>query len=243
MGGHPLADNTPLIPLRIVAAKGPSRSFKDVSEFPERTLPCDPQSCWSEWQKEILQFQCDWRVATKEIVLEAQIRSPDGPKDVRVLVDTGARIPIAFRTGLLDATRLLQALFPVRFSMADGQPMNGGSHGAFLEIRLPVRQNHTEVLVRTAPLFAYEAPIVGSDLIIGYPFLKVFGIMVDTIHDCLSLNACNDPRHDPLSDLDEANLCLSPLVRCLLIRMKRIGASLRRSWLWHLRALHPLSVI
>ena len=36
--------------------------------------------------------------------------------------------------------------------------------------------------------------------------------MVDTTHDCLSLDQCNAPRHDCLVDPDEANRCLSPSI-------------------------------
>ena len=152
MGGDPQAiNNTPIIPLRSVANSGPIRSFKDVPESPERTLSVDPRSCWSQWQKEILEFQCDWRVSPKELVLEAQLRSPVGPQDVRALIDTGARIPIAFRQGLIDAVALHKAQFPVRFSVADGQPMDGGSHGTFVEILMPVKQDGMDILVRTTP--------------------------------------------------------------------------------------------
>ena len=188
MGVDPSAKQTPLIPLRRVTDCKPTRSIKNIPECQEWTLSTDPRSCWSEWQKEVLDFQCDWRISTKEIVLEAQIWSLVGPQDVHILIDTGARIPIAFRSGLIEDKLLHKAQFPVKFSVADGQPMSGGTHGTFLGIKLPIKQNNKEVLVRTAPLFAYEASIVGMDLIIGYPFLKAFGISIDTSQDCLTLD-------------------------------------------------------
>ena len=42
------------------------------------------------------------------------------------------------------------------------------------------------VFVKTRPLFAYEANVHGVDLIIGYPFLKAFNLVIDCGRDRLS---------------------------------------------------------
>ena len=98
------------------------RPFPSDNSVPCKTLPCDSLSCWSDWQSEILTYQCDWRSAPKEIILEAQIKYGNSVQNVRVLVDTGARVPIAFRKGLVEESQLIKAQFPGRFSVADGQP-------------------------------------------------------------------------------------------------------------------------
>ena len=56
------------------------------------SLQCDPKGFWDAWRKEILAFQCDWRVSTKELLLQAQFKDSDGIHEVRILVDTGAKI-------------------------------------------------------------------------------------------------------------------------------------------------------
>ena len=168
---------------------------KDPYPSMMRRLSCNPKRFWESWRQEVLKLKCDWRVSTKELVLRAQVRSSAGIHDVKVLVDTGAKIPLAFRKGLFAKEALKVAQFPVHFSVADGQPMEGGTHGAFLQLRLPVHTDQGLVLAKTARLFAYEANIRGMDVIVGYPFLKSFGLSVDTSNDSLCLRKkASSPR-------------------------------------------------
>ena len=67
-----------------------------------------------------------------------------------------------------------------------------------MEIRLPVKNGTESFPVRTVPLFAYEADLHGTDIIIGYPFLKAFGLQVDTACDCLKMSAA--PKDQSLRD-------------------------------------------
>ena len=130
----------------------------------------------------------DWRISTKELVLSALVRCAAGRKKVSVLIDTGAKIPLVFRQGLFDPKVLKKACFPVHFSTADGQSMEGGTHGLFLEFRLPVWSRGRLISAKTCSLFAYEANIHGVDIIMGYPFLKVFNLCVDAHHDRLAVS-------------------------------------------------------
>ena len=41
--------------------------------------------------------------------------------------------------------------------------------------------------VTCEPVWAYEAELHASDLILGYPFLQGFGMLVDPVDNCLSL--------------------------------------------------------
>ena len=92
---------------------------------------------------------------------------------MKTLVDTGAKIPLVFRKGLLASKSLRKATFPVHFSMVDGQRMEGGTHGIFVELQFPVYREGRLINAKTVKLFAYEADIRGIDVIVGYPFLKV----------------------------------------------------------------------
>ena len=154
-----------------------------------RRLTCNPKGFWSAWQREVLGLQDDWRLSAKELVLQAQLKCSTGVHAVQVLVDTGAKIPLVFRNGLIPLKALKKASFPVHFSTADGHDMEGGTRGLFMEMRLPAISKGRLVVARTVPLFAYEADIHGVDVIIGYPFLKVFNLVVDTINDNLVLGS------------------------------------------------------
>ena len=133
----------------------------------------------------MLQLKRDWRTSAKEMVLQGTLKSAKSTLDVSILVDTGAKIPLAFRKGLLAESTLRKAAFPVHFSLADGQAMDGGKRGTFLELRLPVWAKGQLITAKTTPLFAYEANIVGVDIIMWYQFLKAFALHVDTEQDRL----------------------------------------------------------
>ena len=165
-----------------------------------RRLPCNPKRFWTTWREEVLRPCHDWRISTKELVVEAHARWPKGRRTVRVLVDTGAKIPLVFRKNLFPKTSLKKACFPVNFTTVDGQRMEGGNHGLFLELWLPVHRQGRLINARTCSLFAYEADIQGIDIIMGYPFLKVFNLFVDTEHDCLSLQPSSAHPQVGLSD-------------------------------------------
>ena len=135
---------------------------------------CDPKGVWREWMSGFLSPSSDWRVAARELLLDVSIKCSAGSFAARALVDTGARIPLVFRPGLLPPGTVQPAKFPVQFSTATGAPMVGGTSGLMLQLVLPVEASTELFLVKTTPLFAYEADVVGCDLIIGYPFLKAF---------------------------------------------------------------------
>jgi hypothetical protein len=43
-----------------------------------RKLSCDPKGFWKTWQQEILNLQCDWRTAAKELLLHAEVKTVSG---------------------------------------------------------------------------------------------------------------------------------------------------------------------
>ena len=97
-GGDPLADDTPNILLRcIVTTDGGSLKGEPLS-LPLRRLSCDPKEFWTGWRQEILPLCADWRVAVKELVLPAHVKSRCGLQEASILLDTGAKIPLAFRS-------------------------------------------------------------------------------------------------------------------------------------------------
>ena len=182
-----MAVKTPMIRLHRIACAGSVRFQEDLHSVVIRRLPCNPKGFWKKWREDVLRLHQDWRISAKELVLSATLKCAAAMHKVRVLVDTGAKIPLVFRRGLLAGDALRKATFPVQFSMVDGQNMEGGSHGIFVELRLPVNVAGRLIDARTVPLFAYEANIHGIDVIVGYPFLKVFNLSVDTMNDRLVL--------------------------------------------------------
>jgi len=151
-----------------------------------RELAANTNAYLHRWRSDVLRLQGDWRVEPLELLLKARMKCVAGWMNVQVLVDTGAKIPVAFRKGLVDRKVLKEASFLVKVSVADGQQMEGGTHGMSIQLHLPVRRNRKFIIGKCVPLFGYEAAITGADVIIGYPFLKAFHLKVDTANDCLT---------------------------------------------------------
>ena len=84
-----------------------------------------------------------------------------------------------------------------------------------MEIRLPVKDGTESFTVRTVPLFAYEADLHGTDIIIEYPFLKAFGLQVDTACDCLKMSASTkSPKLAGPLDVDRQDMAVPLDVGC-----------------------------
>ena len=122
------------IQLRRLEGTGCAPIFEDIQAAVKQRLSCSPKVFWHAWRKDILRISQEWRISTKELVRQAHFKAAAGRQQFRVLVDTGAKIPLVFRHGLFPRRVLRKACFPVNFTTADGQLMPGGTHGLFLEI-------------------------------------------------------------------------------------------------------------
>ena len=71
--------------------------------------------------------------------------------------------------------------------------MSGGTKGTMLSLVLPVMKEGKCQLVRCKPIWCYEAQISGVDMILGYPFLKAFRMMVNCPKDCLVTHRTSHP--------------------------------------------------
>jgi hypothetical protein len=73
-----------------------------------------------------------------ELIIHCQIRVGNFSTKASVLIDTGCRIPMLFRTGLIPQEYLERAQKTIAIVTADGTPMAGGTHGCKLEVVLPI---------------------------------------------------------------------------------------------------------
>jgi hypothetical protein len=107
----------------------------------------------------------------------------------RALVDTGASFAILLGRGLLPKQCLSKCARPVQLTNASGVAMEGGTHGASVQIALPVVDDRQEagnvVEALCSALWAVEMDMPGSEVILGYPFLSLFRLLVDPVAHCL----------------------------------------------------------
>ena len=96
-------------------------------------------------------------------------------------MDTGAAISLVLRHGTFLESDLKKSSWPVKFVTASGAVMPGGTTGLKLELTLPISGFPEQGIGRIGcePVWAYEADLHSTDLIIGYPFLAGFGLAVD----------------------------------------------------------------
>jgi hypothetical protein len=126
-----------------------------------------------------------------ELMVQATIQVDNFSCRASVLVDTGCRIPLLFRKGLIPGDILEPARRPIRISTADGTPMKGGGRGCVLRIKLPVAGLDGSPVTEFCcePAWGYEASVRTCDLILGYPFLKICQLVVDCPSDMLKSTA------------------------------------------------------
>jgi len=86
-------------------------------------LSCNPKRFWKAWQEKVLQLKADWRVSSKELTVDAHVKTTAGIQKAKILIDTGAKIPLAFRKDFVDQRHVRVAVFPVRCSMGDEKSM------------------------------------------------------------------------------------------------------------------------
>ena len=103
----------------------------------------------------------------------------------RVLIDTGCRVALLVRSGLISKWK--DASRPLSFTTASGAPMPGGLRGAMFHLTLSVQGEHGPFPARLTPVWGYEAALEGPDMIVGYPLLSLFGLMIDARANCLRL--------------------------------------------------------
>ena len=144
-----------------------------------------------------------------------KVSSGTGTRSARALIDTGASFPITLNTGFLPRKALQKSRFPVRFTNASGFRMLGGDLGAPVRVSLPVFEDSPgdSTLVESccAALWAMTVSIADVDVILCYPFLKLFGLTVDSARDCLRFSAQQEPLGiRPPSALEQMCFLASP---------------------------------
>ena len=109
-----------------------------------------------------------------ELIFPVISESCEGEKTLRTPIDTGCRMGLCVRTGVFAESSLQPARFPVLIQTANGEFCKGGSKGLDLTLTMSVQDGDRTKKVRLEPYWCYEAGIKEVDLIIGYPYLKVF---------------------------------------------------------------------
>ena len=122
-----------------------------------------------------------------ELILQAEISVKNFHTSAKILVDTGCRIPLLFRAGLIPSNLLVRAKQAIKISTADNTPIAGGSHGCHIILHIPIMDSRMDTIdiMTCGPHWGYECGVFGCDLIIGYNFLKINALMVDCPSDSL----------------------------------------------------------
>ena len=96
------------------------------------------RSAWKSWELEHESPDPVFSCRQMELMVRATIGVGSFTCQASVLVDTGCRIPLLFRRGLIPRALLEPAQRPIQIYTADGTPMLGGSRGCVMRVTLPV---------------------------------------------------------------------------------------------------------
>jgi hypothetical protein len=123
---------------------------------------------WNSWRDNNFTPDPALCVPPMELLVQAEIRTQNFSTKCKILVDTGCRIPLLFRTGLIPNSLLVKAKYPIKIMTADNSPMCGGDLGCFLDILLPIIPKHHSQpphIQNFLGTWSYESGIRGSDVI------------------------------------------------------------------------------
>ena len=174
----------------------PPVPINNISANPPGQLrPVDPPA-FRSWEIEGRTPDPCLRIRHYDLIIPARIAVNDFEQEVRVLIDTGCRIPILFREDLIPPLYLSNAKQVLNLVTADSTPMGGGKRGCFLHLDLPVFSGRQGDPPRKhfGPCWGYESGIQGSDLIIGYKFLSDNLLVVDCPSDILRDSSTQNSR-------------------------------------------------
>ena len=146
------------------------------------SLDVSTHKYWQGWKGSVRKLRFQVPKSGYALIIPVKATCEDSREYMlRALVDTGAAIPLVFKSGVLPSEKLMKSTYPVKFLTASGAVMSGGTSGCKLELSFAVAIPGTEDCERVhcESVWAYEAELHSCDLIIGYPFLSGFGLGVD----------------------------------------------------------------
>ena len=188
----------------IISADSEVDSLMTDSHNPVLTLSLNPDThmYWQNWKKGVPRLRY---IPSGDNSLTISVQASTGTgttKQLLALVDTGAAMPLVVKSGLFPLTEIQKSVWPVKFVTASGTVMPGGTTGVKVEISFAVAvpQEHgvpggdkfDKQVVVCEPIWAYEADLHKTDLILGYPFLKGFGLAVDPVAEALIFSPVSD---------------------------------------------------
>lgn len=157
-----------------------------------------------------------------ELVVDTHIKvgNPGLFVPVKILIDSGSRVPILFRRNLFQ--NLTPARRPIKMCTATNSPLPGGSMGAVVSMALPIAfpeegGDLKEKKFRVSD-WGYEGAIGGGgvDIIVGYPVLVRYGIAILPRLDCLALdnphNCRITVRPAGITNFQTAQVCEVPVI-------------------------------
>ena len=123
-----------------------------------------------------------------ELVLPVRIQFFGGQRQElggSMLIDFGSEVLALAPESFFWGCTLELARRPLRITVANGERISGGTHGAVVDLSVQIRDCQDQpVQVVCEKVFVYKAD-VQEHLFVGYPFCKAYGLMVDPTRDLL----------------------------------------------------------
>ena len=132
--------------------------------------------------------QADVKQSLTELVVRVRVKSFGGTSQELsscMLTGLGSEVLALAPEAFFQGRALELARCPLRITVANGERINGGTHGAVVDLSVQIQDcSNQPVQVVSERVFVYKAD-VHEHLIAGYPVCKAYGLRVDPTRDLL----------------------------------------------------------
>ena len=170
-----------------------------------------------------------------ELVLSVRIQFSGGQRQElsgSMLIDLVSEVLALAPESFFWSRTLELARRPLPITVANGERISGGTHGEVVDLSVQSRDRQDQLVqVVCKKVFVYKAD-VQEHLIVGYPFCKAYGLMVDPTRDLLVDALCG-----PENSTNEGCSVASGQYACRAVPVKQKNVSRVRSFVARLIGL------
>jgi hypothetical protein len=93
---------------------------------------------WESWDSQVQSPEPACKLPLIELMVTAELFTQNFSTSVTVLIDTGCRLFVLYRKGVIPEEYIRTPNRPINICTADNSPMDGGKYGCVMTLSLPI---------------------------------------------------------------------------------------------------------